>query len=1118
MTFAFFYRASLGGPDERREQKFATLVGESFLNVTHKYFTHTTKVDVPVVTPKVESVSAINAKQVKVTFNKPVNRVSAEDVDNYTISGDGVTSTSLQYAKLADEKSVILTLEYDNAALSASDVAFANGKEYELTVSKDITFKSGSKLGEDKKVKFTANDVEVPTVKNVTTLASDLIEVEFSEPVKMNSSAEVAANYEIKRIDEEGKEVGVAGLSISAAALTDSDNTKVLLQLSGAQLSPGQTYRIYVNKPLGIVDYAGYKVPAFTKDFKLESDTSVPQGVSAEVIDPKVVLVKFNKYVVAQPTDFYYNTTGTATNKANTATEAVYVGNNTYKVTFGSIMPAGKVYVFADGVYDALGNPAPTAKFEVTVNETQAPAVSSVEVVDSETIKVTFNEDIAVRDTATLDDDGNPIPGNTIQNARKYYEIKDKDGNVILIKDVRVGEKSNGNPDYSVRLIKLYPGNGLKTGANTIKVTGIKGSLDRTIADYTTTINVAAAEKMGVKLIAKKAAGTVNKDQFVLSLDPAKAQPAAEGQYSPLNLENWTVTTTLGTVRNLKDIPGASVTKISDYAYLVSTDKNQLATGDVTLSGLKTADGKSIEVVKQSVTFGTNGASYMDISSISGTNKFVESSTLTKDEITLKVNTLLNSVSAGDFQLYQDGVLMSGNPITSVTFTNNYKDGNSTITIKTTGLDLTSHTYSLKTVTNPGTKDVFGYTLVGSKGLALADTSAATMTKAYVIGDLIDTDVASGFQGAVSNLDGLTADTDGNNNRVIVEFNKAVSDANLNEADFVVVDSKGREYTVSNVESATDGKVLALTTSSALPAGEEFTVKLTKNLSVENVASGNIETRSFYLTGVSAAKGDYAGIYDGKEEIKLSFNQLLDLGMTLPTAYTLTSGNGTGTYESLGFAGLGTLTATISDAANTIVDAAGAVSADIDDNNKDIVITLTGFAGMTEPTNFTEVLEFAPNVSLVSAEGIPVNPVVTKKMSVGSLVSAPSISASFLPGTASFTVTNNYNMSLSGTYTNVDILSTTATGAPVDIADTATGQHLTIDTTATINGAVQTLVATLNSDGSITVTGTANAAVDQDVTFTLTDTATSASTTVTLNLKATQSNGSDFTVTVKSVN
>ncbi len=43
MTFAFFYRASLGGPDERREQKFATLVGESFLNVTHKYFTHTNR-------------------------------------------------------------------------------------------------------------------------------------------------------------------------------------------------------------------------------------------------------------------------------------------------------------------------------------------------------------------------------------------------------------------------------------------------------------------------------------------------------------------------------------------------------------------------------------------------------------------------------------------------------------------------------------------------------------------------------------------------------------------------------------------------------------------------------------------------------------------------------------------------------------------------------------------------------------------------------------------------------------------------------------------------------------------------------------------------------------------
>lgn len=30
MTFAFFYRASLDGPDERREQKFATLIGDHF--------------------------------------------------------------------------------------------------------------------------------------------------------------------------------------------------------------------------------------------------------------------------------------------------------------------------------------------------------------------------------------------------------------------------------------------------------------------------------------------------------------------------------------------------------------------------------------------------------------------------------------------------------------------------------------------------------------------------------------------------------------------------------------------------------------------------------------------------------------------------------------------------------------------------------------------------------------------------------------------------------------------------------------------------------------------------------------------------------------------------------
>lgn len=45
MTFAFFYRASLGGPDERREQKFATLVGDHFgMSPTNILLTHRLKI------------------------------------------------------------------------------------------------------------------------------------------------------------------------------------------------------------------------------------------------------------------------------------------------------------------------------------------------------------------------------------------------------------------------------------------------------------------------------------------------------------------------------------------------------------------------------------------------------------------------------------------------------------------------------------------------------------------------------------------------------------------------------------------------------------------------------------------------------------------------------------------------------------------------------------------------------------------------------------------------------------------------------------------------------------------------------------------------------------------
>ncbi|MED3751679.1 hypothetical protein, partial [Geobacillus stearothermophilus] len=53
MTFAFFYRASLGGPDERREQKFATLVGDHFgmsptnilLTLSNSFLIHSLRIE-----------------------------------------------------------------------------------------------------------------------------------------------------------------------------------------------------------------------------------------------------------------------------------------------------------------------------------------------------------------------------------------------------------------------------------------------------------------------------------------------------------------------------------------------------------------------------------------------------------------------------------------------------------------------------------------------------------------------------------------------------------------------------------------------------------------------------------------------------------------------------------------------------------------------------------------------------------------------------------------------------------------------------------------------------------------------------------------------------------------
>lgn len=110
--------------------------------------------------------------QIYVEFSAPVDKDSAEDVDNYSLG----KKVEIADAKLQDDgQTVVLTLAYDSGQEQQSVL--------DLTIDgvKDV---DGNKIG-----KIVVEDIEfldttIPTVVDATIVGKNTIKVVFSEPMK----------------------------------------------------------------------------------------------------------------------------------------------------------------------------------------------------------------------------------------------------------------------------------------------------------------------------------------------------------------------------------------------------------------------------------------------------------------------------------------------------------------------------------------------------------------------------------------------------------------------------------------------------------------------------------------------------------------------------------------------------------------------------------------------------------------------------------------------------------------------------------------------------------------------------------------------------------------------
>ncbi len=343
----------------------------------------------------VESVKALNAKQVEIKFNADMDKDSAQDESNYEIKSNGsVVTLTTDSAILADSKTVVITV--DEAGVGK----LKNSDNATVTVKKDIKPVTANKLKADYvNDKVAVSDGYIPSVTKVEATGERSLKLTFSEPVydggtDLNINTN---NFTVKS--------GTYTYYVSGTPKADNDAYTISLEV-GVKLIEGPiTVTVNANgvdSADAIRDYAGYKVFKSDVSFDFVKDTSV-SVVSVKEAKPGSVTLKFSKPVKGQIT-LYHSASkvanyGVTVTKADLADEWVF----DYAAKFGSDykIPQGTVKLFlvnsdsANEPVDGYGIKLPeqTLTTEVVVDVT-APVVSSTKLTNNTYFEVTFDEAI----------------------------------------------------------------------------------------------------------------------------------------------------------------------------------------------------------------------------------------------------------------------------------------------------------------------------------------------------------------------------------------------------------------------------------------------------------------------------------------------------------------------------------------------------------------------------------------------------------------------------------------------------------------------------------------------------------------------------------------------------
>ncbi|MCG6170948.1 S-layer homology domain-containing protein [Anoxybacillus sp. LAT_35] len=587
-------------------------------NVSYKgQTTDKAKVDVPVVTPKVESVSANNLKEITVTFNKSLDKAAAETASNYTLSSGTVSSAKL------DESGKVVTLTLASAAAQQAsvDVTIKNVKDVDGKVVADTT----------KSVKFF--DTAVPAAQKIEVTGPKTLRVYFSEPITSTAITTVS-NFSIDNNT----------YSISSVAGTPGNNY-VDITL-GATLPEG-THKLTVNAQNlttdpAIKDFAGFFVPKAELSFEYKADKAAPV-VTVDKVSQNSVTLKFNKDI--DPTTRSYLTVyHTYNNVSGYQGSVSWTDNKTAVVTFASnYLPVGNATLYVNAgtgsnlVKDTWGNAfASTSLNANVVADNEAPTVKEVKVVDSTHIDVTFSEAVSGATTAS------------------NYTLTDSTGAPVTVSSV---SNTTGN---TYRLTTAT----LNGGSYTLTIKGIKDTSvsQNAMADYTTTVNVTDLVR---PTVTTTGVYSTDKKKIVISFSEAMA---TTGAGSVLDKTNYQVALNGTNFVDLSTFTGSSITLGADGKSVIidlgSVQSGLQSGSKVRVARVADLAGNTTSDFTTDVTLSVDDVTVANISDVKA---------IAQNKVQFKLNTALSAIDVSKFTIK---VGTTDRPATAATYVNN---GNTSI-------------------------------------------------------------------------------------------------------------------------------------------------------------------------------------------------------------------------------------------------------------------------------------------------------------------------------------------------------------------------------------------------------------------------------------------------------